>query len=106
MTARDRWPVIFVCLFFESSLKRVYQDKGDIEFLKQTGVIDDVHRAIMVCQDGEKSNEGKIIVKELGKLKYEMQHDRQLTYSISIFHSSSFQGDELLNHGMFQSNRK
>ena len=53
--------------------------------MKQTGVIDDVHRAIMVCQDGEKSNEGKIIVKELGKLKYELQHDRQLTYPISFF---------------------
>lgn len=52
--------------------------------------MDDVHRAIVPCQDGEKSDEGKIIVKEVGKLKYELQHDRQLTYSSSIFYSNIF----------------
>jgi hypothetical protein len=50
-----------------------------VEFLK-TGVIDDVHRAIMACNDDTKSNEGKTILQNLGKLKYELQHDRTLMY--------------------------
>ncbi|MCJ1269406.1 hypothetical protein MMC22_009298 [Lobaria immixta] len=42
-------------------------------------VIDDVHRAIVPCNEEEKRNEGKLIVEVLAKLKYELQHDRQLT---------------------------
>ncbi|KAA6412043.1 MAG: duf89 domain-containing [Lasallia pustulata] len=55
ISARDRWPVIL------------------------TGAIDDVHRAVVACDDDDKRNEGKSIVEELAKLKYELQHDRQLT---------------------------
>ncbi len=46
----------------------------------QTGAIDDVHRASMAASDPETQAEGKSIVAEIGKLKYEMQHDRALTY--------------------------
>lgn len=56
ISARDRWPVIL------------------------TGVIDDVHRVIMDIDDETKQKQGKIILQELSKLKYELQHDRQLTY--------------------------
>lgn len=56
ISARDRWPVIL------------------------TGVIDDVHRAIVNIDNETKRKQGKIILQELAKLKYELQHDRQLTY--------------------------
>ena len=56
VSARDRWPVIV------------------------TGAIDDIHRAILVSDDETKRKEGKIILEGLAKLKYELQHDRQLTY--------------------------
>ncbi|KAL8987248.1 MAG: hypothetical protein Q9177_003521 [Variospora cf. flavescens] len=56
VSARDRWPVIL------------------------TGAIDDVHRAISACNDPEQADEGKSIVEGLAKLKYELQHNRQLTY--------------------------
>lgn len=56
IAARDRWPVIL------------------------TGVIDDVHRAIVDIDNETKRKEGKRILQELSKLKYELQHDRQLTY--------------------------
>lgn len=47
---------------------------------EQTGAIDDVHRAVVACDDEIKRNEGKSIVEGLAKLKYELQHDRVLTY--------------------------
>ncbi|KAL8647357.1 MAG: hypothetical protein Q9210_005604 [Variospora velana] len=59
VSARDRWPVIL------------------------TGAIDDVHRAISACNEPEKAEEGKSIVEGLAKLKYELQHNRQLTYVCS-----------------------
>ena len=49
---------------------------------KQTGAIDDVHRAVGNCKDKEKEREGKGVIEVLAKLKYELQHDRQLTYAI------------------------
>ncbi|KAI1190288.1 hypothetical protein F5B17DRAFT_107100 [Nemania serpens] len=55
ISARDRWPVII------------------------TGAIDDIYRSVSQCDDAEKSDEGKKILAELGQLKYELQHDRQLT---------------------------
>ncbi|KAI9784947.1 MAG: hypothetical protein M1839_001143 [Geoglossum umbratile] len=55
VTVRDRWPVIL------------------------TSAIDDVHRATSASKDIEHSEEGKRIVESLAKLKYELQHDRQLT---------------------------
>lgn len=45
----------------------------------KTGAIDDLHKAIGKTEDSEKQTEGKNIVSELAKLKYELQHDRQLT---------------------------
>ncbi|KAL2259193.1 hypothetical protein VTK26DRAFT_7226 [Humicola hyalothermophila] len=56
-TARERWPIII------------------------TQAIDDVYRTVASCGDSEKekSDEGKKILAELGKLKYEVQHDRALT---------------------------
>ncbi|KAF1986021.1 DUF89-domain-containing protein [Aulographum hederae CBS 113979] len=55
ISARDRWPVII------------------------TGGIDDVHRATAAVEDPAIQEEGKRIVEKLAKLKYELQHDRQLT---------------------------
>ncbi|GAP92785.2 putative venom protein 2 [Rosellinia necatrix] len=54
ISARDRWPIIV------------------------TGAIDDTYRSVAQCDDAEKRDEGKKIVEELARLKYEMQHDRQL----------------------------
>ena len=45
----------------------------------QTGAIDDVHKAVAKTTDSAKEAEGKQIISELAKLKYELQHDRQLT---------------------------
>ncbi|KFA69150.1 hypothetical protein S40285_00061 [Stachybotrys chlorohalonatus IBT 40285] len=44
-----------------------------------TGAIDDVYRAIRALDDPEKIQEGKRIVEQIVALKYEVQHDRQLT---------------------------
>lgn len=45
----------------------------------QTGAIDDVHRATSKASEPEKAEEGKRITESLAKLKYELQHNRQLT---------------------------
>ncbi|KAF2819246.1 DUF89-domain-containing protein [Ophiobolus disseminans] len=54
-SARARWPTII------------------------TQGIDDVHRSTHDFQDEETIREGKWIVAELARLKYELQHDRELT---------------------------
>jgi hypothetical protein len=54
-SARERWPVII------------------------TQGIDDVHRSTHTSKDEEAIKEGKWVVSELAKLKYELQHDRELT---------------------------
>ncbi|KAK3326215.1 putative UPF0364 protein [Apodospora peruviana] len=54
-TARSRWPIII------------------------TQAIDDAYRSVASCEDPEKHDEGKKIVEELARLKYEIQHDRALT---------------------------
>jgi hypothetical protein len=46
--------------------------------MNETGAIDDVHRAVSETTAGSKRAEGKRIVEELAKLKYELQHDRKL----------------------------
>jgi hypothetical protein len=38
-----------------------------------------VHRSTHSAQDADTQSEGKWIVAELAKLKYELQHDRELT---------------------------
>ncbi|KAJ6110056.1 hypothetical protein N7486_002291 [Penicillium sp. IBT 16267x] len=55
VSANERWPVII------------------------TGAIDDLHRTVIAANDTEKENEGKSIIANLAKLKYELQHNRQLT---------------------------
>ncbi|KAF2273810.1 DUF89-domain-containing protein [Westerdykella ornata] len=55
VSARERWPVII------------------------TQGIDDVHRSIWASEDEELIREGKWIVSELARLKYELQHDRKLS---------------------------
>jgi hypothetical protein len=60
----------------------------------QTQAIDDAYRSVSNCDDAEKREEGKKIVEELAKLKYEVQHDRPLTYGFSI--SSVRRGDMLM----------
>ncbi|KAF2095009.1 DUF89-domain-containing protein [Rhizodiscina lignyota] len=54
-SARERWPVIV------------------------TAAIDDVHRSTAAASDAGVIEEGKRIVSDLAKLKYELQHGRQLT---------------------------
>lgn len=49
----------------------------------QTGAVDDVHRAVAQTDDAEKQAEGKKIIEQLGQLKYEVMHDRALTYVTS-----------------------
>lgn len=55
VSASDRWPVIL------------------------TGAIDDLHRTVGTVDNDEKAKEGKAIIEQLAKMKYELQHDRQLT---------------------------
>ncbi|KAF2181883.1 DUF89-domain-containing protein [Zopfia rhizophila CBS 207.26] len=55
VSARERWPVII------------------------TQAIDDVHRSTWATKDEEESKEGKWIVSELARLKYELQHNRELS---------------------------
>ncbi|KAI9924464.1 hypothetical protein ASPWEDRAFT_267451 [Aspergillus wentii DTO 134E9] len=55
VSAHERWPVIL------------------------TGAIDDLHRTVGNVTDEEKAREGKGIIGDLAKLKYELQHNRQLT---------------------------
>ncbi|KAI0438819.1 hypothetical protein F4803DRAFT_533690 [Xylaria telfairii] len=55
VSARDRWPVIV------------------------TAAIDDTYRSVSECGDAAKRDEGKKIIEELARLKYELQHDRPLT---------------------------
>ncbi|KAL2786579.1 hypothetical protein BJX66DRAFT_328465 [Aspergillus keveii] len=54
-SVNDRWPVIV------------------------TGAIDDLHRSVADVTDEEKRKEGKTIIEGLAALKYEIQHNRQLT---------------------------
>ncbi|CRG88654.1 UPF0364 protein [Talaromyces islandicus] len=56
VSAHERWPVII------------------------TGTIDDLHRTVsnVPTTEEEKRAEGKGIIEDLAKLKYELQHDRQL----------------------------
>ncbi|OHF03892.1 hypothetical protein CORC01_00754 [Colletotrichum orchidophilum] len=55
VTARERWPVII------------------------TQAIDDLYRSVAQTKDAEKEAEGKKIIEEIAKIKYEVQHDRALT---------------------------
>ncbi|KAI9816145.1 MAG: hypothetical protein M1826_001871 [Phylliscum demangeonii] len=55
VSARDRWPVII------------------------TGMIDDMHRSAAAADEPAKMTEGKRIIEQLATLKYELQHDRNLT---------------------------
>jgi hypothetical protein len=38
-----------------------------------------LHRTVADVTDEEKRKEGKSIIEQLAKLKYEIQHDRQMT---------------------------
>ncbi|EPS34340.1 hypothetical protein PDE_09304 [Penicillium oxalicum 114-2] len=55
VSADDRWPVII------------------------TGAIDDLARTISTVSNDDKAKEGKSIIEKLATLKYELQHDRQLS---------------------------
>ncbi|KAL4883319.1 DUF89-domain-containing protein [Aspergillus karnatakaensis] len=44
-----------------------------------TGAIDDLHRTVADVTEEEKRKEGKTIIEEVAKLKYEIQHNRQMT---------------------------
>lgn len=45
-----------------------------------TDCIDDVHKAVSKEQNPEKAAEGKKIIEEIVNFKYEIEHDRKLTY--------------------------
>ncbi|KAL8377445.1 hypothetical protein RB595_008228 [Gaeumannomyces hyphopodioides] len=55
ISARERWPIII------------------------TQAIDDVYRSVAQTDDSAKTTEGRSIINELAQLKYQVQHDRQLT---------------------------
>ncbi|KAJ5104487.1 hypothetical protein NUU61_001834 [Penicillium alfredii] len=55
VSANERWPIII------------------------TSAIDDLHRTVGSASGEEKQKEGKSIIESLAKLKYELQHDRQIT---------------------------
>ncbi|KAK6835963.1 hypothetical protein PG987_006458 [Apiospora arundinis] len=55
VSARERWPVII------------------------SQAIDDTYQTLSQCNDTGKKGEGQTIVEELTRLKYELQHDHQLT---------------------------
>ena len=57
-------------------------------FLK-TSAVDDVHRSTELAPDSEKA-EGKAIIADIAKLKYELQHDRQLRQVFSILPFTCF----------------
>ena len=77
VSARDRWPVILVRSL---PLGAVHS----LQMSAQTGAIDDVHRAILAVTEPTQRDEGKKIVEGIAKLKYEIQHDKQLTSVASI----------------------
>lgn len=52
--------------------------------MPKTGAVDDMYRTISSTDDAEKQAEGKKIIEQLSNLKYEMLHDRQLTYGSFI----------------------
>ncbi|KAK9354223.1 hypothetical protein V1523DRAFT_408666 [Lipomyces doorenjongii] len=52
-SARSRWPVIL------------------------TGIVDDLSRSTLES-DGEKAEEGKVLIEKIGALKYDVEHDRAL----------------------------
>lgn len=52
-----------------------------LTFHFQTQAIDDIYRTVSQIDDAEKQAEGKQIVEKIAKLKYEVQHDRPLTYA-------------------------
>lgn len=56
-SVKNRWPVIL------------------------TQAVDDVHRTVTKMDDPDKIAEGKKIIEQLGGLKYEVLHDRKLTYA-------------------------
>lgn len=49
----------------------------------QTGAIDDVYRTVNKTEEPEALAEGKKIIEQLVALKYEVEHDRKLTYEYS-----------------------
>ncbi|TPX09337.1 uncharacterized protein E0L32_009381 [Thyridium curvatum] len=78
-TARERWPIIIVrnIQVFLSSIPNCIANSSSVD--RQTQAIDDAYRSVSQCDDADKRAEGKKIVEELASLKYEVQHDRQLT---------------------------
>lgn len=58
---------------------QVWRQDSSKTHIHQTGAIDDVHRATSKATEPEKAEEGKRITEGLAKLKYELQHNRQLT---------------------------
>ncbi|KAF4627972.1 hypothetical protein G7Y89_g10180 [Cudoniella acicularis] len=68
-----------------SSLNRIGRSAKWIAIPKPTGAIDDLHKAVSNTTDDSKRAEGKKIVEELAKLKYELQHDRKLTRLATSF---------------------
>ncbi len=81
-TARERWPIIVVS--YTGFCSTESNQANMIRSKHQTGAIDDAYRSVAETEDAEKREEGKKIVEELAKLKYEIQHDRALTYGFLL----------------------
>lgn len=76
-SARERWPIIIARpLPLGVSLHLAPSDRRP---LLQTQAIDDVYRSVAQTDDATKTTEGRSIINELAQLKYQVQHDRQLT---------------------------
>lgn len=48
----------------------------------QTSAIDDVYKSVSAAKDPEAVQEGKKILELLARLKYEVEHDRAITYGL------------------------
>ena len=60
-----------MCRLFSQARCKTYNPK--------TGAIDDVHRTVLEAENETKIDEGKTIIEYLAKLKYEVQHNKNLT---------------------------
>jgi len=80
ISARDRWPVILVCVPNPFSILGA-------NTRVQTQAVDDVFKHASNYEAGTRKQEGNKIVAQIAQLKYELQHDRTITWVSLSLHS-------------------